>query len=512
MKMRGVVSGAVGFAAGGLCVLAVLGAPAGAQSSSPGAGKFWKENAPVVTKDAAPSAPAAPAENLPSLSGLVRTTGPSVVNIFTTKKVRNVHAGMPFMNPFGIPQGPGAPGGPGGGDDDEGNPEMSSRALGSGFIVTSDGYIVTNNHVVADTDEIKVKLTDGRELIGRLIGRDPQIDIGLIKIDATGLPTASLGDSDKLLPGDWVLALGNPLGLDHSASVGIISGTGRNIGIGRYDALLQTDAAINPGNSGGPLFNLKGEVVGINTAIVGGANAIGFAIPINMAKEILPDLKEKGKAVRGQLGVLLRPIDDDKKTALGLSSTDGALIERVLPGSPADKAGIKPGDVIVKLDGGNVKEVKELQRAVARTRPGTEVTLTYVREGKTRDAKAKVVEYKEDGVALGGPEERPEPDAGAGKLGIAVSPVTPDLMKRLKLNSPEGVVVRSVKPRSAASEAGLQDGDVILEANRQKVANPEEFRDRLKSSNGKPVLLLVQRDGETIFLVVGSSRSPGISR
>ena len=369
MKAReGLLGVGVGFLAGGLCVLSVLAAPSIHAVEAQGS-RFWREREP-----AAKDPPAATVEGLPSLSGLIKAVSPAVVNIFTSKRVRNPH--LFSIGPFG-PQMP-PPGGGGDDDDDENGPV--GHALGSGFIVSPDGYIVTNNHVVADTEEIKVRLSDGREYPAKLIGRDPQIDVGLIKIDAKDLPTVPLGDSDKMASGDWVVAMGNPLGLDHSSSVGIISGLGRNLGIGRYDALLQTDAAINPGNSGGPLFNLKGEVVGINTAIVNGANSLCFAVPINMAKEVLPDLKEKGKAVRGKLGVLLAPVDAEAREAFSLPTSDGALVQKVYPGTPAARAGIMVGDVITRVDGVTEKDVKEVQRAVARTRPGSALSLTVIRK------------------------------------------------------------------------------------------------------------------------------------
>jgi serine protease Do len=505
--IRGVVSVVVGFMAGGLCVLAVLGAPAGAQSSG---GHFWRDNQPVSSKEAAV------AETLPSLSGLVKAVGPSVVNIFTTQKIHNPHMGMgmPNMGPFGFQfPGQGQQQGPGQDDEEDSTPvpndenTIDAHALGSGFIVSPDGYIVTNNHVVAKADEIKVRLSDGREFPAKVIGRDPQVDVGLIKIEASGLPVVSLGDSDKMLTGDWVLAVGNPLGLDHSASLGIISGKGREIGIGRYDALIQTDAAINPGNSGGPLFNLKGEVVGINTAIVERANSIGFAIPVNMAKEVLPDLKEHGKAIRGQLGVLLRELDTDTEQALKLSSTDGALVEKVLAGSPADRAGLKPGDVITRFESSPVKDRKELQRDVARTRPGDEIHLTYVRAGKENQATARVVEFKEDAVAMAGGAGPGEEGLEPGRLGISVSEATPELMSKYKLKGPEGVVVRHVKHGSVADQAGIEEGDVIREANSVAVSSPTQFKELLKSSQGKPIALGIDRGGERIFLVVKPVRS-----
>ena len=493
-SMRTMVAGVLGYVAGGLSVAAVVVSPALLNAQQKDARKFWKESSPPITGKEASSAPSAPASSIPSLSGLVKTVSPAVVYIQTARAGRNPHAGMPFdFGPFGMPPGR-LP---------DGSPQQST---GSGFIISEDGYIVTNNHVVADTTEVKVRLDNGKEYVAKVVGVDPQIDVGLIKIEAKGLMAVDLGDSEKLEPGDWVLAMGNPLGFDHSASVGIISGKAREIGIGRYDALLQTDAAINPGNSGGPLFNLRGEVVGINTAIIGGANNIGFAVPINMAKDVLPDLRESGRAIRGQLGVFLAPVTDEAKEAMGLTSKDGALVQRVIAGSPADKAGLQPGDVITKIDGKPVVQVKELQRQIAGTRPGSEIKLTYQREGKSAVANAKLIEFKEDTqlVARGDAEPRGETSE---KLGLVVSDITPGLMTRYKIREPNGVLVTGVHRGSVADEAGLEQGDVIVEANRRKVSSAEEFRKVVQGSAGKPVMLLIERDGEAQFLVVSPKRS-----
>ena len=527
--MRSVVSGVVGFALGGGIVGgAMLFHPADASSipdvlAAPAAqGQFWKEGAPPVTSKSAPAAPDAPAEAMPSLRGLIKTVSPSVVNIYSTKTMPAGH-GMripglpPGLNPFF--QGPGSGGGDegnGGGDDDEnggtppGHGGAVAHALGSGFIVTADGYIVTNNHVVQDSTELRVKLSDGREMDAKLIGRDPQLDVGLIKIDAKDLPVLTLGDSDSLETGDWVVAVGNPFGLDHSASVGIISGKGREIGISDrgYDALLQTDAAINPGNSGGPLFNLKGEVVGINTAIVPpeeGAG-IGFAIPIDMAKDILPDLKEHGKAIRGQLGVALKPVTQDAKDQLGLTSTNGALIERVVSDSPAAKAGLKAGDVIVKFNGTAVADTKQLQRLVTHTRPGSDVEVSYVRDGKTQTAHAKLSEFTDESVVASS-DDKGGDDTANEKIGVAVSSITPESMNKYHLKSPDGVLVVRVAAGSPADNAGIEPGDVIREINRKKISSPGDLKAELTRSGGKSVFLLVDHQGEANFIQVSPNRS-----
>jgi serine protease Do len=291
--------------------------------------------------------------------------------------------------------------------------------------------------------------------------------------------------------------------------VGIISGLGRRIGIGRYDALLQTDAAINPGNSGGPLFNLKGEVIGINTAIIGGANNIGFAVPINMAKEVLPDLKAHGRAIRGQLGVQLAPITEEFKEAKGYKSDEGVLLQRVLAGMPAERAGLKPGDVIVELEGAPVKDLRDMQNRVARVRPGSDVKISYWRDGKKATTVAKLVEFKEEGLVATAPEDgrEPAPDVTNEKLGMSVTDITPQVMERYRLKSPTGILVKRVARGSLAAEAGLEDGDVILEAANRKVSSAEEFRKIVQGASGKPVTVLVEREGDEIFLVLRQRKS-----
>ncbi len=491
-RWRSWMVAATAFVAGGTTTLGLQRPLRGAQD---GVGRFWKDGA-AASKEA-PSTPSSPAQVLPSLSGLLKTVSPSVVYISTSRTVRMSRA-MPFdFGPFGF-----------GFPDRHPNIEQKSDALGSGFVISADGYIVTNNHVVADTDAIRVQLTDGREFDATIVGRDPQIDLALIKIDATGLPTVALGDSDRLEQGDWVVALGNSLGLDHTASLGIVSGTARNLGIGRYDALLQTDAAINPGNSGGPLFNLHGEVIGINTAIIGGANTIGFAIPINMAKDVLPDLKASGKAIRGKLGVLLAPIDPEDREVLKIGSHEGALVQRVEANSPAARAGLVPGDVIVALDGKPVKEVKDLQRRVAKSRPGSDVSIAYVRDGKKRTTTARVVEYDEGGRVARRPSDESD-EEGSERLGIAVSDLTPEVAHRYRLKADEGVVIRRVERGSIGDELGLEEGDRILEANRRRVANAKQFEEIARETAGRRLLLLIERDGETMFLVAPGRRSIG---
>jgi serine protease Do len=318
-----------------------------------------------------------------SFAPLVKKEMPAVVNISTRQVVR-----VQQQSPFGDPQmdeffyrffGGAAP-----------RREQVRQSLGSGFIISEDGYILTNNHVVDKARDIKVSLSDGRVLEAKLIGKSPDIDIALIKVEATGLPVAVLGDSGPLEVGDWVVAIGNPFGLSHTVTAGIVSAKGRVIGIGPYDDLIQTDAAINPGNSGGPLFNIKGEVVGINTVIIASGQNLGFAIPISMVREILPSMREKGRPDMGWLGVSAQAVTPDIAAALGLQEQAGAIVSQVTKGGPADKAGLKRGDVITELDGKKILDPSELPRMVAFGHIGKTVTMSVIRQGKPVNIQAVI--------------------------------------------------------------------------------------------------------------------------
>lgn len=325
-----------------------------------------------------------------SFADLVEKVKPAVVNISTETTVRI--PGNPFRHFFG--------------PDEEGpfgdffkrffgdipDRELKQQSLGSGFIIDKDGYIITNNHVVEGADEIKVKLADKREFKAKVVGRDPKTDLALIKISSIfkDLPTLPLGDSDKIRVGDWVLAIGNPFGLEHTVTQGIISATGRVIGSGPYDNFLQTDAPINPGNSGGPLINLKGEVIGINTAIIASGQGIGFAIPSNMAKTVITQLKEKGKVIRGWIGVSIQTLTPELAQSFGLKETRGALVADVVPGGPADKAGLKRGDIIISFDGKEINEMSELPKIVAETPIGKTVNVKIIRNGKEKILKMTI--------------------------------------------------------------------------------------------------------------------------
>ncbi len=454
----------------------------------------------------APASPA-PSVNLPDFSGLTEHVAPSVVNISSTQEVKG-----------GTGLGPGMPGGPGGEDDPFhdffgpferffGPPRRTpykAKSLGSGFVIDQAGYILTNNHVVENADEIVVKLPTGKEFKAKVVGRDSKTDIALIEIHgASDLTPVVLGDSDQLKVGQWVVAIGNPFGLENTVTAGIVSAMGRHINQGPYDNFIQTDAAINPGNSGGPLLNTKGEVVGINTAIFsrGGGNiGIGFAIPISLAKEIVPQLKEKGHVTRGWLGVMIQKVTPDIAEALGRSESKGALVADVVKDGPAEAAGIKQGDVIVEFDGKPVTDSAELPLLVARTGVGKTVKVKVIRGKETQTFNIKIQELKEEEVS--------ERGSGTSEdFGLAVQTLTPDLAENLGVDrNLKGVVVTQVEPGGPAADAGLRRGDVILEVNRQPVKDADAYRKAVKASGkGKSVLFLVRRGDNTIFLAVKPS-------
>jgi serine protease Do len=457
----------------------------------------------------------AQAADLPgSFADLAEEVSPAVVNIRTTKTVQGGPMGGFFgMRPRGQ-QGPGRPGpnqgppdlheffrrffgGPGG----EGAPqrEFKQRALGTGVIVDEDGYVLTNNHVISGADEILVKLKNGEEYQAEIKGRDKKTDLALIHIKADhDLPYLTLGDSDDLRVGDWVLAVGNPFGLENTVTAGIVSAKQRVIGAGPYDDFIQTDASINPGNSGGPLIDMEGRVVGINTAIVAQGQGIGFAIPINLAKSVMRQLRDKGRVVRGWLGVYIQPVTPELAEKFGLGEDKGALVADVVDGSPAEKAGLKRGDVIVSYNGKEVGDTHALPRMVAATPVGEEATLTVVRGGDTKELTVTIGELKEDQMAAAEPGQ-----AGPADLGMNVQTLTPELAQQLGVEKAEGVVVAQVEPGGPAAEAGLNRGDVILEAAQKKVTDAEQFQ-KISSQvePGQGLLLLIQRREGTLFVVV----------
>jgi serine protease Do len=374
------------------------------------------------------------------------------------------------------------------------------RSLGSGFIFDPAGYILTNNHVVEGADEIKVKLTSGEELIAELVGRDPKTDLAVVKIDAKkDLPTLPFGNSESVKVGEWVMAIGNPFGLDFSVTAGIVSAKGRFIGQGNYDDFLQTDAPINPGNSGGPLLDLNGRVIGINTSIFsrsGGNIGIGFAIPINLAKDLIPQLREKGRVTRGWIGVMIQKVTPEIADSLGLSASRGALVADVVKGGPAEQAGIKVGDVIVTFDGQDVKESTELPTLVAREKIGQAVPVVVMRDGKEENVSITIAEMKDDEeqIATGASEA----------YGLTVQNLTPEIAESLGINiDVQGVLVSGVEPGSPADDAGLRRGDVIVEVNRKPVKDVDTYQNEMKATDaGKSVLMLVRRGENTVFLAL----------
>jgi serine protease Do len=431
-----------------------------------------------------------------SFTELVKEASPSVVNISTVKVIKGGEEREP-MTPFG-PQDPFK--------DffdrffrDQMPREFKQQSLGTGFIIDKDGFILTNNHVVEKTDEIKVRMSDDREYVAKIIGRDPKTDLALIKIEPDHtLRPLPLGDSDALEVGEWVIAIGNPFGLGNTVTAGIVSAKYRQIGMGSYENFIQTDASINPGNSGGPLLNTKGEVIGINTAIftrTGGSVGIGFATPINMAKDLLPQLK-KGKVVRGWLGVMIQAITPELKEKLDLKDEKGALVADVTAGGPADKAGIKRGDVIVSFDGKAIDEMKDLPYIVASTPVGKEVTVEVIRKGRTERIQVKIGELEGEKEAQEQVEEKPN-------LGMTVQELTPELARGYGLSETSGLVVVDVEGNSPAADAGIRPGDLILEVDQVPMNDLDQFNKKISSyKDGDTVLFLVKRRGTTLYLTL----------
>ncbi|MDH4322020.1 MAG: DegQ family serine endoprotease [Desulfobulbaceae bacterium] len=445
----------------------------------------------------------------PSFADLAEKLGPTVVNIYTTQTVKaRPQRGNPFGNEmeipeqfrrfFGIPDGA-----------DPRNPapppqqrEMKRTSLGSGVIISKDGYIVTNNHVVENAEEINIRLTNLEEYDAKLIGRDPKTDLALIKIEPkNGLPVAEFGDSEKLRVGDWVLAIGNPFGLEQTVTAGIVSAKGRTLGSTPYENFIQTDASINPGNSGGPLFDLDGRMVGINTAIYsrsGGNIGIGFAIPVKMAENVIGQLKEHGTVVRGWLGVMIQQVTPDLAKKFNLNRPIGALVGEVSPGGPAEKAGIMGGDVIVAYDGKEVTQMSMLPSMVAQTKVGATVNVTVIRDGKNKSLPVTIAKLAEDKIA----GEQAAPDAGR-DFGITAQELTPELAKSLGIDEDGGVIVADVEPDSPAAGADIHRGDLILEINRQPVKKIQDYAAALeKNKKGESILLLVKRGDHKRFVVL----------
>lgn len=440
----------------------------------------------------------------PSFAPVVKASMPAVVNISTTRVVKNEMGGdmSPFLNDpffrhffgeefsrrFQIPR------------------DRRENSLGSGVIVDPAGYIVTNNHVVEKADEIKVSLGDKREFIGKVVGTDPKTDLAVIKINAKDLPVIPWGDSDRLEVGEYVLAMGNPFGLNQTVTLGIVSAVGRaNVGIADYEDFIQTDAAINPGNSGGALVNARGELVGINTAIFsrsGGYMGVGFAVPSNMTRKVMQSLIDKGKVVRGWLGVSIQEVTPELKKSFDLKDSRGALVGDVVKDSPAEKAGFKPGDVIVGIDGKPVDSPTSLRNRVADMPVGREVKVQVVRNQKTIELAVKIGEQPKELAQAG--EVIEGEVSGTGLTGVTVQALTAEISRQLGL-SPDvkGVVISNVDPSSSAAAAGLQRGDVITEINRTPVRTLSDYQKVAgKLSKKDNVLVLINRRGGMLFVVI----------
>jgi serine protease Do len=381
---------------------------------------------------------------------------------------------------------------------DNPQPEFKQRSLGSGFIIDKDGYIVTNNHVIEDADQIKVKLKNGQEFEAEIVGRDANTDIALIKLtSAQELPFVKLGDSTKLKVGDWVMAIGNPFGLEHTVTAGIVSAKGRVIGSGPYDDFIQTDASINPGNSGGPLLNLQGEVVGINTAIVATGQGIGFAIPMNLARGIIEQLIARGEVTRGWLGVAIQDLTQELAEYYDIPDEKGVLVTDVFPGDPAEKAGIKPKDVVIEVNGKKVTTSRELSRTIADIGIGERAKILVLRDGKKKTFKVKIAKREESKLTA-----RRTPQEEGDELGIRVTDVTSEIARRFNLTAAEGVVVTGVESGSKGSEAGIAVGDMIKEINHRTIKTVKDYQSVLKQiQTGETVNFFIQRFNAG-FLVV----------
>ncbi len=389
------------------------------------------------------------------------------------------------------------------------SPDYKQQSLGSGFVIRADGYILTNNHVVDDADDIKVKFNgDEKEYVAKLVGKDPTTDLAVIKIEGKkNLKEVPLGDSDKLRVGEWAIAIGNPFGFESTVTAGIVSALSRTIGQGPYDNFIQTDAAINPGNSGGPLVNIRGEVIGVNTAIYsqsGGYMGIGFAIPINMARDIFEKLIESGHVSRGYLGITFNDIDEKLARQFDLKKPTGVLISQVLEDSPAEKAGLKEEDIIIRLNDVEITSGKQLQREVAKINAGTKVKVTVLRKGDEKTVTVKLGERpSEDSMAGIGGGENEGSSASAKSLGLELKTLTKDLKRQIGAKADSGALVTDVKPDSPAGDAEFARGDIIVKADRKPVESADDFLEIMKKAkSGEEVLIVVERQKYNKFLVI----------
>lgn len=446
---------------------------------------------------------AAQARELPDFTELVEQAAPGVVNIATTREVERGQFRGPqgqqipdifrhfFGDQFPFPPGPG---GPGGGSEER-------HSLGSGFIISEDGYILTNAHVVDGADEIVVRFSDHRELEAELVGSDIKTDVALLKVDAENLPALTIGNSKELEVGEWVAAIGSPFGFDHSVTAGIVSAINRTLPSGAYVPFIQTDVAINPGNSGGPLFNLEGEVVGINSQIFtrnGGFMGLSFAIPINVAMDVAEQLREDGSVDRGWLGVVIQPVSHDLAESFGLDGPRGALIAEVAPDSPASEAGLQAGDIILAVNDQEVDSSATLPRLIGRVDPGEEIELTVLRDGEQVSENVTVGDWPENGMFASGGSAADDAET---RLGVAVSAMQDSELERLGLDG--GVRVMRVEPDGAAAEAGVRVGDIIVALDQQTIESPSHLAEVVGQIEGdSAVPMRIQRDGHSLFVAL----------
>ena len=475
----------------GVLVLGLGLASAGVWSATPAAPKTLEAAAPAASGPAV----AGPRLATEGFADVVAEVTPAVVTIRVEAKATPRYTQMPddlFGQLFG--QRGARPHAP----------EQVQRGLGSGVLVSHDGYILTNNHVIDGATSIKVELSDRRVLDGKLIGADPASDLAVVKVESKDLPVVAVGDSAAMRVGDLVLAVGNPLGVGQTVTMGIVSAKGRATGLGdgSYEDFLQTDAPINQGNSGGALVNTSGELIGINSQILspsGGNIGIGFAVPSNMAKNVMDQLIANGRVHRGLLGVTVQGVTGDLAAGLGLDKAEGALVSNVTSGGAADKAGIKRGDVILSYQGRSVVDTNSFRNEIAATKPGSTITLNVLRDGKAREIKATLEENPAEKNARGDAERGSR--EGSGRFGMTVEPLTPEIARQLDLDrDAKGVVISDVDPSGAATSAGLREGDVIQQVNGKPVRTTEDVRSALNASTDKPAVLLVARGDATIFV------------
>jgi serine protease Do len=463
-----------------MLLLAIAGSPVRAD-------QFWLDATAVSSQSRL--------QTLPDFVDLAEKLSPTVVNISTESQAEPASGGesiLPQERPFEVPP-----------EERFGLPH-GVKSLGSGFIINKAGYILTNDHVVENADKIMVSLTDGRNFIAKVVGRDSKTDVALLKIDAGGpLPAAPLGNSNHLRVGEWVMAIGNPFGFDHSVTAGIISAKARFIP-GSYNDYIQTDASINPGNSGGPLIDLEGAVIGVNSAIytrTGSSMGIGFAIPINLVKEELGELRTHGKVARGWLGVYIQKVTPALADSLGLGQPHGALVADVLKDSPAQVAGIKRGDVVVAYDNQPIKDSQQLPLMVGETPVGRRIMVKIIRDHETRQIAVTITPSREEEVEKAmSMEEQPAPSTRHAALGLDVEAITPQLARELGVKDKGGVVVKQVQPGSSADGAGLRQHDVILEVDRQPVKDVHGYEQALAKAGSQSILLLIERAGSTLFV------------